>query len=82
VKHGNPCPKCQAANILRVPGHVGGYGSGNNIQTGFWVTSAVLVSRYICLNCGFVEEWIDNPNDLGVLYRKYANVTGSDQSRC
>ena len=45
------------------------------------MTSAVLVSRYICLNCGFVEEWIDNPNDLGVLYKKYANVTGSDQSR-
>jgi hypothetical protein len=77
MKHGNPCLKCHATNVLRVPGRVGAYGSGNNIPTGFWVTSAVLVTRYICLNCGFAEEWIDNPNDLAALYNKYANITGS-----
>ena len=64
MKHGNPCPKCQATNILRVPGTMGTYGSGNSIPAGFWATNAVLVTRYICLTCGFIEEWIFNPHDL------------------
>lgn len=71
MKHGNPCPKCQATAVLRVPGHAGKYGTGNNIPTGFWVSSAVPVSRYICLTCGFVEEWVDNPHDLARLADKY-----------
>ena len=77
MKHGNACPKCQATNILRVPGRVGAYGSGNNVPTGFWVTDAVSVTRYACLSCGFVEEWIDDPYDLGRLYKKYGQPTGS-----
>jgi hypothetical protein len=34
------------------------------------------VARYVCLNCGFVEEWIDNPHDLVRLYNKYGNPAG------
>ena len=77
MKHGNPCPKCHATNVLRVPGGVGAYGSGNNVKTGFRWSSAVPVSRYVCMACGFVEEWIDNPDDLAKLHDTYANPTGS-----
>ncbi len=76
MKHGNPCPKCQATTVLRVPGNVGKYGTGNNIPTGFWVSSAVPVSRYVCLGCGFVEEWVDNPHDLRRLAGKYGAPPG------
>jgi hypothetical protein len=71
VKYGNPCPKCHATNIVRVPGGPGGYGSGNYIAVGFWLTSAVPVTRYVCLGCGFIEEWVDNPRDLARLADKY-----------
>ncbi len=57
------CPKCQSANIVRIDGYTGAYGSGNNIMTGNTVFSAVNVNRYICCTCGFTEEWIDK-NDI------------------
>ena len=53
------CPKCGSSEIVRMDGYVGPYGSGNNLQTGKTIFSAVNVNRYICLGCGFSEEWID-----------------------
>lgn len=53
------CPKCGGRDILRIEGTTGPYGAGNNIQTGFFFSSAVLVHRYVCGDCGYSEEWID-----------------------
>jgi hypothetical protein len=44
---------------VRFDGFAGAYGSGNHVMTGSTVFSAVNVNRYICLSCGFTEEWID-----------------------
>ena len=59
MKNTKLCPKCGAADIIRVDGYAGAYGSGNNIMTGMSIFSAVNVNRYICCGCGFTEEWID-----------------------
>ena len=59
MKNTNTCPKCGKHDIVRFDGYTGSYGSGNNIMTGSPVFSAVNVNRYICLDCGFTEEWID-----------------------
>ena len=64
------CPKCNSSDILLVPGKAGAYGSGNNIQTGMTVFSAVLVHRYVCCSCGYSEEWIDK-EDIQKLKKKY-----------
>ncbi len=53
------CPKCSSADIVRIDGYSGPYGSGNNVMTGNTVFSAVNVNRYICCECGYTEEWID-----------------------
>jgi len=52
------CPKCGCNDIVVVDGSAGAYGSGNNIMVGATIFSAVKVDRYICVNCGFTEEWI------------------------
>ncbi len=52
------CPKCGSNDIVIVDGTAGAYGSGNNIMTGGTIFSAVKVDRYICVTCGFTEEWI------------------------
>lgn len=57
MKNTKICPKCQSTNIVRFNGFAGAYGSGNYIQTGSF--STVKIHRYICCDCGFVEEWID-----------------------
>ncbi len=59
MKNSRMCPKCSSTDIVRIDGYAGPYGSGNNVMTGISVFSAVNVNRYVCLSCGFTEEWID-----------------------
>ena len=59
MKNTKLCPKCGSGNIVRIDGHTGAYGAGNNLMTGCTIFSAVNVNRYICCSCGFTEEWID-----------------------
>ena len=70
MKNKRICPKCNSTDILSVPGKAGAYGSGNNIQTGMTIFSAVLVHRYICCSCGYSEEWIDK-DDIQKVKKKY-----------
>ena len=58
------CSKCHSSDIVRIPGTNQGHGFGNNIKTGITVFNAILVTRYLCCNCGFIEEWVDNPQDI------------------
>lgn len=59
MKNARICPKCSSADIVRIDGYTGAYGSGNNMMIGNTVFSAVNVNRYICCECGYTEEWID-----------------------
>jgi predicted nucleic-acid-binding Zn-ribbon protein len=71
MKQKNTCPKCGSQDIIRVPGQHSSYGGGNNVPVGLFVFSSVLVTRYICAQCGFNEEWIDSAKDLAKLKQKY-----------
>lgn len=70
MKKTRTCPKCGGTDILRIDGNVGPHGSGNNILTGNTIFSAVLVSRYLCCNCGYSEEWVDI-SDIPALKKKF-----------
>ena len=59
MKNSKKCPKCNSDDVIRVRGSSRGYGAGNNIMVGMTIFSAVNVNRYICGNCGYCEEWID-----------------------
>jgi hypothetical protein len=72
MKNFKKCPKCQCADIVRIPGKVGAYGSGNNISIGRIVFSGVPVTRYLCTSCGFSEEWVDSVEDIAKVKQKYA----------
>ena len=70
MKKTGKCPKCGSNDVFRVEGKAGAYGSGNNIITGMTIFSAVLVHRYVCGNCGYSEEWIDQ-EDIRQLKDKF-----------
>ena len=70
MKNTGVCPKCGHSNIIRIPGQVKAYGAGNNIPMGMTIFSYIPVDRYLCLNCGFSEEWIE-PEHLPALEEKY-----------
>ena len=56
------CPKCGGRDILRIPDNPGRYTSGNNIYTGtFTLIGKIPIIRYVCLDCGYVEQWVEQP---------------------
>ena len=63
MKRTKVCPKCGSSNLFRFDGSAGAYGAGNNIPAGATIFSAVPVNRYVCMRCGYAEEWVD-PEDL------------------
>ena len=71
MKNSNSCSKCQSNDIAVIEGYTGAYGAGNNILTGATVFSGVKVTRFLCLNCGFSEEWVESKDDLEKIKRKY-----------
>lgn len=65
MKNSQRCPKCDHAEIIRVEGIQGPFGTGNVIPTGgLTIFSSIKVSRYVCVLCGYAEEWIDSLDDL------------------
>lgn len=68
MKNSCACPKCGGADIIKIEGNVGPYGTGNNIPTGWKYTK---VHRYLCCSCGYSEEWIDR-EDIEKIKKKYA----------
>lgn len=73
------CPKCSSQDIVRVPGYSGAYGSGNHIPFSIGIISyPILVTRYVCGQCGFSEEWIEEPDSLDNLKKKYQKAEGDE----
>ena len=65
MKKSRCCPKCHSENIVRVPDHPARHASGNNIYTtSMTLFGKIPVIRYVCCNCGYVENWVENPHEL------------------
>ena len=72
MKNTKTCPKCNSQDIIHVPGTTVGTTFHNYIPAGLLpVFSSIPVTRYVCSQCGFSEEWIDSPADLEKLRQKY-----------
>lgn len=53
------CPKCQSKDLIFVPSKAGMYGTGNNIMVKLTLSIAIRFHRFVCGNCGYSEEWVD-----------------------
>ena len=66
------CPKCGSQNIVRVPDNPSRYASGNNIYTStFTLMKKIPVIRYVCCDCGYVENWVEGGKDREDLNRTF-----------
>lgn len=72
MKISSSCQKCQSSKIVRIPGEIRAFGAGNNITVGTTIFSAVKVTRFLCTECGFSEEWVESASDLAKIQKKYA----------
>ena len=63
MKNTKKCPKCASQLIIKIGG-LDKTSSGNNFPIRLSIFKAIQVTRYLCGNCGFSEEWIDNDEDI------------------
>ena len=61
------CVKCSSDDILRIDGR----DAGDHIAVGVTIFSMVMVTRYMCVACGYSEEWIDKPEHRAKLVDRY-----------
>jgi ribosomal protein S27AE len=67
------CPKCQSSDIIFVPGTREEGGAGNLIRVSRWnIFAAVKPTRYVCGSCGYIENWLVSPQDIGRVKSAYA----------
>lgn len=45
--------------------------TGNSISKGFTVFNSILVTRFLCEECGYSEEWVEKKEDITALKKKY-----------
>lgn len=72
MKNSGKCPKCGSNNIVRVPDHSYRHASGNNIYTTtVTLTGKIPVIRYVCCDCGYVENWVERKNELEKIKHRF-----------
>ena len=65
------CPKCDSSDILRIKGGSAWTGYQNFIRASS--IKMIPVTRYLCGNCGFSEEWVEDEKGLEQLRKKYGD---------
>ena len=72
MKEIKTCTKCNSNKVVEIENSVGFNKGGNgfiNIPINAFKT--VSTSRYICCNCGYIEQWVSNKEDLECIYNTY-----------
>ena len=70
LKRTHACPKCGCTQIVHVPASQWLFARGGNAYLGLHLGEKVLISKYICTGCGYVENWAERPQDLAALRKK------------
>lgn len=64
MKNTCTCPKCGSHRIVRIPDTPRRHASGNNIYTtSVTLLGKIPVIRYVCCDCGFVENWVETQRE-------------------
>lgn len=72
MKNTKHCPKCGSTDIVRVPDHPSRHASGNNIYTStFTLVKKIPVIRYVCCECGYVENWVEMQKERDEIRRMF-----------
>jgi hypothetical protein len=68
MKFSHCCPKCLNKEIAAIGGGAFKGNSYNTIGFGF---NIVYLTRYVCTNCGYCENFVDDPEDLAKIKRHF-----------
>jgi len=74
MKYNNNCPKCQNTEIAIIEG---GAFKGNIYNTLTFGLTTIYLTRYVCTNCGFTENYVDDPKNIQKIKDKYIKTDDS-----
>jgi DNA-directed RNA polymerase subunit RPC12/RpoP len=69
------CVQCGSRDLLRVPATPGNH---SHIVVGDRLLRSIQVDKYVCTDCGRIEEWVNDKDDLRKLkaYLRAAGLVG------
>ena len=67
MKNSKQCAKCTSDDIVMIPGN-SWFRESNIITIGL---SLIPVTRYMCAQCGYSEEWVESKRDRIILKTKF-----------
>lgn len=72
MKNTKKCTKCGSNNIVRIPDNPSRHASGNNIYTTtMTLMGKIPVIRYVCCDCGYVENWVESKGELDKIKKTF-----------
>ena len=71
MKNTKLCPKCNSQNIVRVPDDAHRYLANSICITMFAWVKRIPVARYVCCDCGYVEDWVETHNEREEILKTY-----------
>lgn len=74
MKYSKSCPKCNSTNIAYVPDNAHRYLSNSIYITKNAFVERVPVTRYVCCDCGYVENWAENLMQLSKIKKNYKKI--------
>ncbi len=66
MKNTKSCPKCSSTDILRITEH-----THANFVRGNGIFGSIYLTRFVCADCGYTEQWVDSPADIKQLREKH-----------
>ena len=71
MKNTKRCSKCGSQNIVRVPDDAHRYLANSICITKFAVVKRIPVARYVCCDCGYVENWVEAQSERDKIRRTF-----------
>ncbi len=67
MKNAKHCPKCGSQSIVRVPDNAHRYLANSICITKLAYVKRIPVARYVCCDCGYVENWVEKGREREAL---------------
>ena len=71
MKNTNCCPKCGSENMACVPDNAHRYLANSIAITKIGWVKRIPVVRYVCCDCGYVENWIETKSGRDEIRRNF-----------
>ena len=71
MKNTKRCPVCGSTDVIRVPDDAHRYLSNGIFLTRALMVKRIPVARYVCHDCGYLENWVENQYERDEIKRAW-----------